>query len=302
MTRLEKLLATILVAAVTLALVAFPWLEQVECLRSGPDRLRWLTIAGEAGIATAYAWIPARLVLIWLRLRVRPHALLLVLYGAFIVACGITHAIGIMLFWLPLYWVAAKVKVITAAISLAVAYVTEREQNALIGLGEQGAAIAKERDIAREARDEADAKNAQLIATIGHLDEQVAIAELQRRTIQGLSIPLLQIGRGVVLVPLIGVLDSERAAHLTAALLAEVADGRAEHTLLDVTGVEAIDTATAKHMIDLVRAVGLMGGVVLVTGVQPAVSQTMVSLGIDLGVSTFRTIEKGLAALQRKDN
>ena len=84
LSHLDLVVAGLLSGGALAALFAFPWIERVECLRSGPATLRWLTIAGEASILAAYTWIPARLVATWLRLRVRPEAMLLGLFGAFL--------------------------------------------------------------------------------------------------------------------------------------------------------------------------------------------------------------------------
>ncbi len=296
----EKLFAAVLVGALLWALFGYPWVDwTISCLRAGPTDLRQLTIAGELGIALAYTAIPVTLVAIWTRLRVRPHASLLVLYGAFIVLCGATHALGIALFWRPeLYWIAAKLKVFTAAVSIAVAYVTYRERRALVGLGEQGAALAKKNEELWGALRSGEAARAEAEGASRRLEEQLAVAERHRRTIARLSIPMLQIGPSVTLIPIIGTLDSERAAQVSDALLARVAAGQADYALLDLTGVDAVDTQTASYVIGFIKAAKLMGGKVIVTGVQPAVAQTMTSLQVDLGVSVHRTIERGLAALR----
>ncbi len=176
----DRVSAGLLIIAVLWSIFAYPWFDQVGCLRTGPNELRWITIFGEAGILIAYLWIPVSLVVFWLRLRVRPEAILLILYGGFIVSCGLTHGMGILMFFMPYYWLAAKLKILTAAISLTVARVTAKKREAILQLGEQAAALRKETETAIAAKKEAEEQGAEAERQRAEAVEQRAEADRQR--------------------------------------------------------------------------------------------------------------------------
>jgi len=100
--------------------------------------------------------------------------------------------------------------------------------------------------------------------------------------IMEISIPIMQVWDGVLVVPLIGTLDTARAQRLMEQLLRRIVETGSPIALLDVTGVPAIDTKSAQHLIETVSAVRLLGGNVILTGIRPAIAQTLVHLGIDL--------------------
>jgi rsbT co-antagonist protein RsbR len=104
-------------------------------------------------------------------------------------------------------------------------------------------------------------------------------------------------------VPLIGTLDSQRTNVFMERLLERIVQTRAQSVLLDITGVPTIDTQTAQHLIDTIAAVRLLGSQVIMTGVRPAIAQTLVHLGIDLsGVTTRTSMAAGLkVALSTQD-
>jgi len=104
----------------------------------------------------------------------------------------------------------------------------------------------------------------------------------QAQLIMEMSTPVVQIWDGVVVVPLIGSLDTQRAQRLTEGLLQRIVETGSPVALLDITGVPTIDTKTAQHLIETIAAVRLLGGTVILTGIRPAIAQTLVHLGIDL--------------------
>ncbi len=117
----------------------------------------------------------------------------------------------------------------------------------------------------------------------------------QQRAIQELSTPLIEVWDNVLAVPLVGVIDSQRANNLIERLLAEVSRSGARFAVLDLTGVEAIDTSTASHLIRLLASIRLLGAEGLITGISPYVAQTMVGIGIDLtAVVTCANLREGL--------
>jgi rsbT co-antagonist protein RsbR len=123
----------------------------------------------------------------------------------------------------------------------------------------------------------------------------VATIERQREAIWALSAPLLQVWDGVIALPLIGLLDSARASVLMERLLARIGETRSHHAILDLTGVDVVDSAVAKNLQDLLQAMKLLGTRALVTGIHPAVARTMVAIGLDLpGVIIRSTMQDAL--------
>jgi PAS domain S-box-containing protein len=109
------------------------------------------------------------------------------------------------------------------------------------------------------------------------------------------AVPVVQVWEGIVLVPLIGTLDSQRTQQLMDRLLNKVTETGSPVALVDITGVPAIDTQTAQHLIESIAAVRLLGSDVVLTGVRPSIAQTLVHLGIDLtNVTTRSSLSAGL--------
>src|SRR5882724_13084819 len=109
------------------------------------------------------------------------------------------------------------------------------------------------------------------------------------------TVPVVQVWEGIVLVPLIGMLDSQRTQQLMERLLHRVTETGSPIALLDITGVPTIDSQTAQHLIETVSAVRLLGADVILTGVRPVIAQTLVHLGIDLSnVITRASLAAGL--------
>jgi rsbT co-antagonist protein RsbR len=131
------------------------------------------------------------------------------------------------------------------------------------------------------------------------LQEQVITA--QQVAIRELSTPLIPIAQGVVAMPLIGTIDTNRARLVIETLLSGVSELRAHTTILDITGVPIVDTQVANALLQAARAVKLLGARVILTGIRPEVAQTLVGLGVDLsGIVTRGTLQSGIAdALER---
>jgi PAS domain S-box-containing protein len=109
------------------------------------------------------------------------------------------------------------------------------------------------------------------------------------------TVPVVQVWEGIVLVPIIGTLNSERTQQLMERLLNRVTETNSPIALLDITGVPAIDTQTAQHLIETISAVRLLGAEVILTGVRPVIAQTLVHLGINLSnVITRSSLSAGL--------
>lgn len=117
----------------------------------------------------------------------------------------------------------------------------------------------------------------------------------QREAIQDLPTPVLRFREGMLLVPIIGLIDSQRARVLTEQLLGAVRDDRAKVVVIDITGVQAVDSRVANHMVQTVEAARLMGATAILAGVSPPIAQTMVTLGIDLGrMITVGDLQNGI--------
>lgn len=127
------------------------------------------------------------------------------------------------------------------------------------------------------------------------LEEKLALIEQQRKAIEELSTPIIKIWERVLVLPLIGTLDTRRSQRLTEALLTDIATTQTRVTILDITGVPTVDSAVANHILKTVAAVQLLGASCVITGIRPEVAQTMVHLGVDLsGVETLSTLAEGL--------
>jgi rsbT co-antagonist protein RsbR len=130
------------------------------------------------------------------------------------------------------------------------------------------------------------------------LTEHKRIAETVERQAQEIlevSTPVLHIWQGVVVAPLIGMLDDQRAAQLTGRLLHTIVETQAQVALVDITGVPMMDTQTAQHLIETTKAVRLLGAEVVLTGIGPALAQTLVHLGINLShIITHSSLSGGL--------
>jgi rsbT co-antagonist protein RsbR len=122
------------------------------------------------------------------------------------------------------------------------------------------------------------------------------IAERSAMALRELSNPIIAVWGGILTLPVIGTVDTERSSDMMDALLSRVVTDQATHVIIDITGVQVLDTRTADHFIRMAKAVRLLGADCYLTGISPAVAQTMTSLGIDpAGVRTRRRVSDALA-------
>ncbi|HEY0138951.1 MAG TPA: PAS domain-containing protein [Nannocystis sp.] len=125
--------------------------------------------------------------------------------------------------------------------------------------------------------------------------EKLDLIERQQRVIRELSTPIIEVWEGVVALPIIGLVDSMRTSDIMDSLLQTVVRLRARHAILDMTGVDVVDTATANHLIGMIRAVRLLGAEGILTGIHPGIAQTIVTLGVDLrGITVHATLRQAL--------
>ncbi|MGB1014030.1 MAG: PAS domain-containing protein [Nannocystaceae bacterium] len=127
------------------------------------------------------------------------------------------------------------------------------------------------------------------------------LVENQRRRLDELSTPVLRLWKGVLAVPLIGNVDSERAARLMDVLLTAIQHEGAAEVVLDITGVTEVDGEVAQRLLKAVRAARLVGARCSLVGVRPDVARAIVELDIDIGdVPIFSTLEQALGEVIRR--
>ncbi|MFE2510469.1 STAS domain-containing protein [Streptomyces naganishii] len=133
------------------------------------------------------------------------------------------------------------------------------------------------------------------------LSEGQALIDRQRLQLLEMTTPVIQLWDGIVAVPLIGTLDSARSQIVMETLLESVVEQRARFAILDITGVPTVDSLVAQHLMKTVAAARLMGAECVVSGIRPAIAQTIVHLGLDLGtVVTRATLADALGYALRK--
>lgn len=126
------------------------------------------------------------------------------------------------------------------------------------------------------------------------------IKALQQEAIRELSTPVLPFREGMLLLPIIGQIDSQRARQLTEHLLLSIRANRAKVIVIDITGVATVDSRVANHLVQTVEAARLMGAKVVISGISPEIALTMVTLGIDLGpVYTVGDLQNGIEHAER---
>jgi rsbT co-antagonist protein RsbR len=125
--------------------------------------------------------------------------------------------------------------------------------------------------------------------------EKLELIERQSATIRALATPIIQVWDEVLCLPVIGTVDSARTADMMQGLLEAIVREQARYAIVDLTGVEVVDTSTADHLIQLFRAAKVLGVDGILCGIRPAVAQTVVALGLELGsVRTMRSLRDAL--------
>ncbi len=125
---------------------------------------------------------------------------------------------------------------------------------------------------------------------------QRKVREEHDRTLRNMSTPVVRVHEGVLLLPLVGTLDTERAERLITTALERVADDHARVLILDVAGVPTMDTAVAGHLVQTSASVKLLGATTVLTGISADAARTLVHLGVDLStMKTVRGLEEGIA-------
>lgn len=137
----------------------------------------------------------------------------------------------------------------------------------------------------------------ELEASRGELADKLTTIEEQRATLRSLSTPVVELWDDVLALPIVGVVDSRRADEMVGELLQRVTQVRARCVIIDLTGVEMVDTATAGHFLRLVATTRLVGTYCVITGISSQIAGAMSELGVDLGgTPTLSTLKEGLKA------
>ena len=127
------------------------------------------------------------------------------------------------------------------------------------------------------------------------------IADRQTMALRELATPIISVADGILTLPVIGTVDTERSSDMMDALLNRVVEDQASHVIIDITGVTVLDTRTADHFIRMAKAVRLLGASCFLTGISPSIAQTMAQLGIDTsGTRTRRRLADALKEAQRE--
>ena len=135
---------------------------------------------------------------------------------------------------------------------------------------------------------------------VSFVEERERVIHDQQETLRELSTPVLQLRERLLILPIIGVLDSARARQLTEQLLGAIRDNRATVVVIDITGVATIDRTVANHLVQTVEASRLMGASTILTGLSSEIAQTLVDLDVDLGMmKTVGDLQGGLEEAER---
>ena len=128
-----------------------------------------------------------------------------------------------------------------------------------------------------------------------YLEEKEKTISAQQDELRETSTPITEIWDGVLTLPIIGTLDSSRTVSVMEKLLGRIEQERAKVVVMDVTGVLAMDSQVSHHLIQMIRAIGLMGSKAILTGIRPDIARALTSLNIDFGdVTTRSTLSEGL--------
>lgn len=136
---------------------------------------------------------------------------------------------------------------------------------------------------------------------VGFVQERERVIRDQQEAIRELSTPVLQVRERLLILPMIGIIDPQRARQLTEQLLQAIRKNRAKVVVIDITGVAAMDSKVANHLVQTVEAARLLGASVIVTGLSSEIAQTLVTIGVDLTkIITVGDLQGGIEEAERK--
>ncbi len=136
--------------------------------------------------------------------------------------------------------------------------------------------------------------------SVSFVQERERVIRQQQDAIRELSTPVLQVRERLLILPIIGVLDTQRALQLTEQLLSGIRAHRAKVVVVDITGVPDVDVSVANHLVQTVDASRLMGAGVIITGLSSEIAQTLVRIGVDLSkMNTVGDLQGGIEEAER---
>jgi rsbT co-antagonist protein RsbR len=139
-----------------------------------------------------------------------------------------------------------------------------------------------------------------ITVAVGFVQERERVIREQQEAIRELSTPVLQVRERLLILPIIGLIDPQRARQLTEQLLRGIRTNRAKVVVIDITGVAAMDATVANHLVLTVESARLLGATVIVTGLSPEIAQTLVNIGVDLGkMNTVGDLQGGIEEAER---
>src|SRR5499426_2541482 len=139
-----------------------------------------------------------------------------------------------------------------------------------------------------------------ITVAVGFVRERERVIREQQEAIRELSTPVLQVRERLLILPIIGLIDPQRARQLTEQLLRGIRTNRAKVVVIDITGVAAMDANVANHLVLTVESARLLGAMVIVTGLSPEIAQTLVNIGVDLGkMTTVGDLQGGIEEAER---
>ncbi len=139
-----------------------------------------------------------------------------------------------------------------------------------------------------------------ITVAVGFVQERERTIREQQEATRELSTPVLQVRERLLILPIIGVIDPQRARQLTEQLLRGIRTNRARVVVIDITGVAAMDSNVANHLVLTVEASRLLGATVIVTGLSPEIAQTLVNIGVDLTkMNTVGDLQGGIEEAER---
>lgn len=131
--------------------------------------------------------------------------------------------------------------------------------------------------------------------TAADLEEKLRTIERQQMAIAELSTPVVEIWDDILTLPIVGLVDTRRSVDMTERLLHAIVERQAKCVIIDITGVDMVDTATADHFVKMIRASSMLGAYCVVSGISPDVAQTLTRIGVELdGVRTLRSLKDAL--------
>jgi rsbT co-antagonist protein RsbR len=169
---------------------------------------------------------------------------------------------------------------------------TSTEEDAFTELETAFMIFVKELKAAKGALTEALAKHE---VANRELEAKLETIERQQAAIRELSTPIIEVWAGVLCLPVVGIVDSQRSAEMTETLLEMIVAKQARTAIVDITGIDVMDTKTADHFIKMAKAVRLLGAECILSGINPGIAQTLTHIGVDLtGVRTMRNLRDAL--------